>query len=63
MIAQLVKNPPAMQEMWDISLGWEDLLEKETHSKILPGESHGPRSMVGYCPGGHKESDTTEQLN
>ena len=25
------------------------------------GESHGQRSLVGYSPWGHKESDTTEQ--
>ena len=25
--------------------------------------SHGQRSLVGYSPWGHKESDTTEQLN
>ena len=37
LVAQLVKNPPAMQEMWVQSLGWEDPLEKEkaTHSSIL----------------------------
>jgi len=28
----------------------------------LPGEFHGQRSLVGYSPWGHKESDTTEQL-
>ena len=27
---------------------------------LLPGESHGGRSLVGYSPWGHKESDTTE---
>ena len=27
---------------------------------FLPGESHGQRSLVGYSPQGHKESDTTE---
>ena len=27
---------------------------------ILPGEFHGQRSLVGYSPWGHKESDTTE---
>ena len=37
LVAQMVKNPPAMQETWVRSLGWEDLLEKEmaTHSSIL----------------------------
>ena len=28
LVAQLVKNPPAMQETWVQSLGWEDSLEK-----------------------------------
>jgi len=28
LVAQLVKNPPAMQETWVRSLGWEDSLEK-----------------------------------
>ena len=37
-MAQTVKNPPAMQETWVRSLGWEDLLEEgmATHSSILP---------------------------
>ena len=30
---------------------------------FLSGESHGQRSLAGYCPWGHKESDTTEQLS
>ena len=29
---------------------------------LLPGKSHGQRSMVGYSPWGHKESDTTEDF-
>ena len=29
---------------------------------FLPGESHGQRTMVGYSPRGHKESDKPEQL-
>ena len=29
---------------------------------FLPGESHGQRSLTGYSPWGHKESDTTERL-
>ena len=37
LVAQLVKNPPAMWETWVWSLGWEDPLEKgkPTHSSIL----------------------------
>ena len=30
---------------------------------LLPGKSHGQRSLVGYSPWGHKESDTTERLH
>ena len=30
------------------------------YSRFLPGESHGQRSLVGYSPQGHKESDRTE---
>ena len=37
LVALKVKNPPAMQETWVGSLGWEDPLEEEmaTHSSIL----------------------------
>ena len=40
LVAQLVKNLPAMQETWVWFLGWEDPLEKEmaTHSSILAWE-------------------------
>ena len=53
-----------MQETQVQSLGREDPLEKEmaTHSSVLAWEIHGQRSLVGYSPQGHKESDTTEQL-
>ena len=39
------------------SLGWEDALEEEmaTHSSILPGKSHGQRSLAGYSLWCHKE--------
>ena len=37
LVAQMVKNLPAMREAWFGSLGWEDPLEKgtDTHSSIL----------------------------
>ena len=37
LVAQLVKNPPKMQETWVPSLGWKDPLEKgkATHSSLL----------------------------
>ena len=56
-MAQLVKNPPAMQETWVRSLGWEDPLEKgkATYSSILAWRI----SWTMGCKG----SDTTEQLS
>ena len=37
LVAEMVKNPPAVWETWVQSLGWEDLLEKgmATHTSIL----------------------------
>ena len=35
----------------------------EPTSVFLPGEFHGQRSLVGYSPWGHKESDMTSWLN
>ena len=66
LVAQMVKNPPAMQETWHLSLGQEDPLAKgmATHSYILawripwieePGGLHTVHGVT-------KESDTTEQL-
>ena len=60
LVAQKVKNSPAVQEIWVRSLGWEDLqprkipLEKEmaTHSNVLAW-----RIPWSEEPG-HKESDT-----
>ena len=51
LVAQLIKNPPAMWETWVQSLGWEDPLEKgtATNSSIL----------AWRIPWSHKESDTT----
>ena len=56
LIAQSVKNLPAVQETGVRFLGWEDPLEKEmaAHSSILPGESHRQRSLAGYSPWGRR---------
>ena len=47
------------------SLGREDPLEKEMQPTPVFSleKSHGQRSLMGYSPWGHKESDTTEQLS
>ena len=45
----VVKNPPAMQETWVGSLGWEDPLEKDmaTHSSTLAWEMPGTEEPGG----------------
>ena len=62
LVAQMVKHLPTMQETQVQSLGQEDPLEKEM-AVLLPGKSHGWRSLVGYSPWGRKELDTAEQLH
>ena len=61
LVAQIVKNLPAVQETWVWSLGWEDPLVREWQLTpvFLPEEFHGQRSLVGYTPWRHKELDTT----
>ena len=63
LVAQLVKNPPAVQETWVWSLSWEDALEKgtATHSSILALENS--TDCIVHSPWGHKESDMTKQLS
>ena len=50
LVAQMVKHLPTMQETWVKSLHGEDRLENglATHPRILSGESHGQRRLVGY---------------
>ena len=64
-LGQLLENPPAMQETWVQSLGWEDPLEEgmETYSSILAWripwtEEPGRATVPPFW--GHKELDTTE---
>ena len=49
LVAQLVKNPPAMWETWVRSLGWEDPLGKGkmTHSSILAWRIPWTRQSMG----------------
>ena len=63
LVAQMVKNLPAIQKTWVQPLGQEDPLEKgmATHSSIL-GEFQRQRSLASYNPWDHKELDMTEQL-
>ena len=55
LVAQLVKNPPARQETWVWSLGWEDPLErgKSTHSSILAWRTPWTIQSMGLQRVGH----------
>ena len=60
LVAQMVKNPPAMGETWVQSLDWEDPLEEGmgTHSSILALENPlGPRCLSDYSPWVSKSND------
>ena len=61
----MVKNLPAMQEPgFD---PWVGRSPGGKHGNPLQysclENPHGQKSLVGYSPWGHKESDTTEQLS
>ena len=63
LVAQMIKNLPAIQESRVQSLGREDPLENGMATPIfMSGESHGQRSPSGYSLPGCKEADTTERL-
>ena len=64
-MAHMVKRLPTMQETHVQSLDWEDVLRRQWHPTpvLLPGKSHGRRSLVGYSPCGAKELDTIERLH
>ena len=62
LVAQVVKNLPAMKETqfdpWITTIPWR--IEWLPTPIFLPGEFHGQRSLADYSPLGPKESDTTE---
>ena len=49
LVAQMIKNLPAVQETWVRPLDWGDPLEKKWLPTpiLLPGQLHGQRSLVG----------------
>ena len=65
LLAQRLKHLPGMRETRVRSLGREDPWRRKWQPipVLLPGESHGRRSLIGYSPWGLKESDTTERLH
>ena len=62
LVAQTVKNLPAMQETWVQFLGWEDPLEEEmaTHSSILAWIIPWTEEPGRLQATGVQELDTTE---
>ena len=62
LVAQLVKNLPAMQETQVQSLGWEDPLEEKmaTHSSILAWVIPWTEESGGLQSMGLQESDITQ---
>jgi len=60
----VVKNPSdnaGHMSLWVRKILWR---RKWQHTLVsLPGESHRPRSLVGYSPSGHKLSNTAEATN
>ena len=60
-VAQMVKNLPAIQEIWVQSLGWKDALEKgmATHSSILAWEIPWTEEPGGLQSRELQESDRT----
>ena len=65
LVAQSIKNMPAIQETQVQFLGREDTLEKEmaTHSSILAWRTLWTEKRGGLQSMESQESDTTEQLN
>ena len=65
LVAQKAKCLPTMRETrfdpWVGKIPWRR--KWQPTPVFLPGKSHGWRSLVGYSPWGHKESDTTERLH
>ena len=65
LVAQMLRRPPTMQKTgfdpWVGKVLWRN--KWQSTPVLLPGKSHGWRSVVGYSPWGHKESDMTERLH
>ena len=60
-----------MNDLIELAVGWHKpspypikwRRQRRPTPVLLPGKSHGQRSLVGCSPCGHKESDTTERLH
>ena len=64
LVAQTVKRLQCGRprfEPWVGKIPWRR--KWQSTPGLLPGKSHGQRSLVGYSPWGRKESDTTERIH
>ena len=61
LVAQMVKRLSAMRESWVGKICWRR--KWQSTPVLLPGKSHGQRSLIGYSPWGRKETDMTERLH
>ena len=65
LMAQVVKNLPHCRRCrfihWVGKITWRR--KWKPTPVFLPGDFHGQRSLAGYSPCGHKESDTTEHTS
>ena len=68
--ALLLQESRALNGFWNLSCNLSLAVGKMPWRRawqptpvFLPGEAHGQRSLAGYSPQGHKESDTTEGLH
>ena len=61
----MVKNPPAQQEMWVLSLGQEDALKEEvaTHPSLLVWDIPRTEEPGGLQSVGPQRVNTTQRLN
>ena len=70
---RMKRNEDSLKDLWNnikctnICIIWIPELQWrrqwQTTPVLLPGKSHGWKSLVGYSPWGRKESDTTERLH
>ena len=59
----VVKHSPAKERHACLTAELGRRRAQQPTPVLLPGESHGQRSLVGYSPWGHRESDTPERLS
>ena len=63
MHSELLLSSTKFNQDWSAPFkGCHSMILMASHSNILPGKSHGQRSLVGYSPWGRTESGGTERL-